>query len=85
MALSTDKTSKVFGEHASLYVVSAFAYAVLTGADAVAALLGGGFFDHRNLTIVRIALLPFLWGTFLFGWTSVKALRELARQAERGT
>ena len=76
MALSSDKASKVFGEHAILYVVLAFAYAVLTDADAVAALLGGGFFDHRNLTMVRIALLPFLWSTFLFGYASVKALTK---------
>jgi len=78
MPLSSDKAS------ALLYVVSAFAYAVLTGADAVVALLSGGFFEHRSLTMVRIALLPFLWGTLLFGYTSAKALRELTRRAERG-
>jgi len=84
MPRSSDQPSKAFGEHALLHVVSAFAYAVLTGADAVVAVLGGGLLDHRDLSMVRIALLPFLWSTFLFGWTAVKALGELARQAERG-
>jgi hypothetical protein len=67
-----------------LIVGSAFAGAVLTGADAVEALFGGRFLEHRNLTIASIALLALLLSIFLFGYILAKALRKLARRAECG-